>query len=267
MRVVGVHYRRWSTLSYDPALFVAKARVLGYDQLEIDAPRLLAMSELGRTRLGFEARTHRIDLSYTWTPTAQYNLASLDEEVRKSALAYASELIKIVASMGGGLFNAPFYTTHPRSSGDQRHLSARRNQAVKSLKRLGAVASEALVSLQVKLLPPDMAPLLPSVGEALEFLHAVNDPRIGLDLDTYLLYRAGLSIPEAIGEAGFALKCLHVREEDGSRVGSGSLDWEAIRKSLDHIHYSGPIIHNPILKREVVERPYESNLIRRFLVE
>ncbi len=267
MRVVGVHYSRWSSLVYDPSLFVSKARALGYDQLEIDAPSLLAMSNLGRTRLGFEARTHQMDISYTWTPSATYNLASLDEEARKAALTYATSLVRTIGAMGGGLFNVPFYASLPPSGDAYHRPKVALNQAVKSLKSLASVASEEMVVLNVKLLKSTTHPLLTSVSEALSFLQAVNEPRIGLDLDTYYLHSDGHDVPEAIKEAGYALKCLHVREADGSRVGSGSFDWLTIRESFDAIRYSGPVIHNPIVKEAVVERPYESNRIRKLLVE
>ena len=78
MRSVGVHYKRWAYRPYDAALFIALARELGYDQVELDAERLAGGSVLTRTRIGFEARTHRIDLSYTWSAKARGDLASLD---------------------------------------------------------------------------------------------------------------------------------------------------------------------------------------------
>lgn len=267
MRVVGVHYKRWSYLDYDPAAFITAARSLGYDQLELDAPRLLQMSVLGRTRLGFEARTHRMDLSYTWAPGRQTDLASLDEEERRSALGYAIELVKVIGQMGGGSFNGAFYASFP----PKWELAAKRHaligQAVKSIKSLAAEAERNEVMLHIKPINRREHFLVATVDEALSFIQAVNHHSLGLDLDTYHMSIEEPSIAEALGKAGFSLKTLHIREEDMGRIGEGSIDWTLVRQSLDAIHYDGPLIHNPTVTTPQVDRPYESNHIRSLLVD
>jgi len=267
MRVVGVHYKRWSYLDYDPVTFIVAARALGYDQLELDAPKLLEMSVLGRTRLGFEARTHRIDLSYTWAPNWENDLASLDEQKRREALTYAIELVKVIGQMGGGSFNGAFYASFPPRWELIQRRHALIGQAVKSIKSLASEAEQYDVMLHIKPINRREHFLISTVDEALSFIQAVNHRSLGLDLDTYHLSIEEPSIGEALNKAGFSLKTLHIREEDMNPLGEGSIDWSLVRQSLDAIHYDGPLIHNPTVKVPAVDRPYESNHIRSLLVD
>jgi D-psicose/D-tagatose/L-ribulose 3-epimerase len=267
MRSVGVHYKRWAYRPYDAALFIALARELGYDQVELDAERLAGGSVLTRTRIGFEARTHRIDLSYTWSAKAESDLAALDEERRRRAVGYGSEIIKAIGQMGGGSLNGAFYAAFPphwELAGQADRLFG---QAVKSLRSLAWVAESEDVLLNIKPIGRSEHFLIPTVERALTFVQAVNHSALGLDLDTYHMACEERSIEEAIVQAGVYLKTVHVRDSTQTRVGEGTIDWAAVRRGLDGVHYDGPLIHNPIITSEVATTVHESNLIRSLLIE
>lgn len=109
--------------------------------------------------------------------------------------------------------------------------------------------------------------LIPTVERALSFVQAVNHSTVALDLDTYHVGCEERSIEEAIVQAGVYLKTVHVRDSTQGRVGEGSIDWKAVRRGLDAVHYDGPLIHNPIITEEVPTTIHESNIIRALLIE
>ncbi|MCK9548281.1 MAG: sugar phosphate isomerase/epimerase [Sphaerochaeta sp.] len=267
MRSVGIHYKRWGYLPYDAADFIARARELGYDQIELDAQRLAANTVLSRTRIGFEARTHRMDLSYTWSPNQEGDLASLDEERRRSAVQEATRLIKVIGQMGGGSINGAFYAIFPphwELAGQREHFL---EQAVKSVRSLAWAAENEDVLLNIKPINRSEHFLLPDAESALSFVQAVNHSSVGIDLDTYHMALEEESIEEAITRTAVYLKTIHVRESDQGRVGEGTIDWAAVRAGLDAIHYDGPLIHNPTILTPIVDRPHESNVIRGLLID
>ncbi len=267
MRSVGIHYKRWGYLPYDAADLIARARELGYDQIELDAWALADSTVLSRTRIGFEARTHRMDLSYTWSPDWAGDLASLDEERRRSAVQRATLLVKIIGEMGGGSLNGAFYATFPPQWGLVAQRQRLLDQVVKSMRTLAWTAEGEDVLLNIKPINRSEHFLLPTAESALSFVQAVNHASVGIDLDTYHMTLEERDLEAAIVRAGVYLKTIHVREENQGRVGEGNIDWAAVRAGLDAIHYDGPLIHNPTILTPVADRPHESKIIRTLLID
>lgn len=258
MRLVGIHYTRWGPgAETDVPSLVQKAKHLGYDQLEVDGIVFLKMNPWARKRLEFEARNHQLDISYSLTPPASWDLCSTDEHVRKHAIAKFTELITAIGQMGGGSLNGPLFAASLPDPPQQLLLS------IKSLQAFAPLALEEEVELNFR---PVKGSLLSTSQEVLAFVQALNQPCCGVNLDTYELVRSGESSVEAIKQAGCYLRCLHVREADKRRVGSGTIDWEAIGLALDTIYYKGPIVHQPDQSEEQ-QTGDEARLLRTLLCD
>ncbi len=244
MRIVGIHYTRWaSSAEADIASLVQKAKHLSYDQLEVDGIILQQMSPWGRKRLGFEARNYRIDISYSLNPPPDYDLSSLDEDVRRHALTQFQNLIRTIGEMGGGSLNGPLYSSFPV----QLHLIQDKQrlleQSIKSLRSLTTLAQDEDVMLNIRPVNRYEHFLIPTASEALAYVHAINHPNCGIDLDTFHMNIEEYSLSKAISQAGIYLHCLHVRENTGLPVGQGCLDWNSVYEGLASINYEGPIVH------------------------
>lgn len=266
MRIVGIHYTRWaSPAEADIASLVQKAKHLQYDQLEVDGIIMQQMSPWGRKRLGFEARNHQIDISYSIVPPSEYDLSSLDEDVRRHALSQFQDLIRTIGEMGGGSLNGPLYTSFPGNREMQHARQKLLEQSVKSLRSLTPLAQDEDVVLNIRPVNRYEHFLIPTAGDALSYVHAVNHPNCGIDLDTFEMNLEEDDMKAAILEAGIYLHCLHVRENNQKMVGLGALDWSAVRSALDAIYYKGPLVHMPASGQRDREDPAESRRIRNLL--
>lgn len=266
MRIVGIHYTRWaSPAEADIASLVQKAKHLLYDQLEVDGILVHQMSPWGRKRLGFEAKTHQIDISYSIKPTSAYDLSSLDEDVRRHALSQFQDLIRTIGEMGGGSLNGPLYTSFPEQQGMKQKKQRLLEQSVKSLRSLTPLAQDEDVVLNIRPVNRYEHFLIPTAGEALAFVHAVNHSNCGIDLDTFEMNLEEDDLEAAIMQAGIYLHCLHVRENNQKMVGLGALDWKAVRKGLDAIYYKGPVVHMPQVIPDERGEALESRRIRNLL--
>lgn len=240
MRRVGIH---WEMQAVDTALLPEKAKSLGYDQLELDGLGLLEMSPWGRKRLLFEARNNQIDLSYSLVPPVGWDLSSLDEEVRRSAVHRMQELMKLLGELGGGSLSGPLYAQNSFDEPYAAHKAEHWEQSVKSLRSLTPVAEEEDVVLNLRPVNRYEHCLVNTAEQALKLIHAVNHPNFGIDLDTFHMNIEERSLSKAIEQAGIYLHCLHVRENTGLPFGQGCLDWASVEAGLTTIHYEGPIVH------------------------
>ncbi len=266
MRVVGIHYTRWAAQAeVDIASLVQKAKHLQYDQLEVDGIIVQQMSPWGRKRLGFEARNNQIDICYSLKPPHEYDLSSLDEDVRKHAVIQFQNLIRTIGEMGGGSLNGPLYAGFPAEPILLQQKTELLEQSVKSLRSLTSLAREEDVVLNIRPVNRYEHFLIPTAGEALAYVHAVNHPNCGIDLDTFEMNVEEDDLSAAILQAGIYLHCLHVRENNQKMVGLGSLDWVMVRKALDAIYYKGPLVHMPVMSAQEVQGPQESLRIRNLL--
>lgn len=240
MRSLGIH---WEMQAVDSALLPEKAKLLGYDQLELDGLALLEMSPWGRKRLLFEARNNQIDLSYSLVPPVGWDLSSLDEEVRRSAVHMVQDLMKQLGELGGGSLSGPLYAHRSFDESYLAHKAEHWEQSVKSLRSLTPVAEEEDVVLNLRPVNRYEHCLVNTAEQALKLIHAVNHPNFGIDLDTFHMNIEEHSFSKAIEQAGIYLHCLHVRENTGLPVGQGCLDWARVEAGLASIHYDGPIVH------------------------
>lgn len=80
--------------------------------------------------------------------------------------------------------------------------------------------------------------------ELLELVETINDPDVGICLDTGHAHLSGIDNAEFIRLAGKHLKCTHVNDNrrDGDRhlpPFFGTVDWKSVMQALDEIGYEG----------------------------
>ena len=248
MRSIGINYAYWvQDWDVDFVPFIAKAKELGYDQLEVNGNTIAIMSQWGRSRLAFEAKNRQVILSYGLGLSPQFDISSLDEHVRKSGVAFMTQMIKAVGSMGGGDIGGVIYASWPGKlpKGEDKRWYV--DQSVASMRSLMSVAEDNDVMLNVEVVNRYEQFLLNTCAEGLAYVRAVNHPNCGILLDTFHMNIEEDSLENAIRMAGLYLHGFHLGETNRKPVGMGRQPWDGIKKALDDIFYEGPLVQEPFI--------------------
>ncbi|MGB4406956.1 MAG: sugar phosphate isomerase/epimerase family protein [Sphaerochaeta sp.] len=276
MRNVGIYYAFWcEEWDTDFFPFIKKVKDLGYDQLEINGGTIVSMTEEERRRLVNEAKSQGVVLSYGIGLTADHDVSSKDESVRQSGIAFMTEMIKAVGTMGGGTICGTVYSTWPQKLPKGESKQEYLDRSIQSMKILSKVAEEEHVVLLCEVINRFEQFLLNTCDEALSFVRKVDSPACKILLDTFHMNIEEDSIEDAIRNAGVYLGGLHLGECNRKPVGMGRMPWGEIKQALDDIGFTGALVQEPFILpggqvgqdiavwREVVEQPDLDSLARQ----
>jgi sugar phosphate isomerase/epimerase len=178
-----------------------------------------------------------------WSLHAPYrphrDLSVLDEEQRQVAVHHAEAAFQLANRLG-----AQFVVIHgsqePLASGER---AARRAQARKSLAELVPQARHYQVRLALEMMPPEWLPA--GVDEAFELVNGLDPAVIGFCLDTNHANLTG-DLPVIVRALGTRIWNIHLSDNDGVKQRhwmpfQGVIDWQALLKALQAVHYVGPL--------------------------
>ena len=81
--------------------------------------------------------------------------------------------------------------------------------------------------------------------ELLDLVDTINDPSVGVCLDTGHAHLSGINVADAVREIGARLKCTHINDNHGGFGDEhlfpyfGTLDWKSTCRALNEIGYEG----------------------------
>ncbi len=250
MRPVGIYYAYW-TQQWDADFFpfVKKVKALGFDQLEINGGALVLMADDKKLALKEEAEKEGIRLSYGIGLTPDHDVSSLDENIRKSGLAFMKDMIQSVAFMGGGMIGGTVHSYWPAVSPQDMDEKKRiLEQSLKSMRELVKPAEDSAVVLNVEVINRFEQFLLNTCAEAVEYVKEIDSPSCRILLDTFHMNIEEDSFGNAIRQAGSYLSALHLGETNRKPPGMGRMPWLEIRKALDDIEFEGPLVMEPFVR-------------------
>ena len=248
-RPVGIFYAYWANdWDVDFLPFVGKAKALGFDVLELHAAVLESKEASCRLKIRNEAEKVGLTLTYCMGLDEQYDVSSMNEETRDYGVQYMKRIIRAIGEMGGGmisgLIHGPWLSVFPESLTSKDPVL---KQSLKSMKELAPFAEEHGVTLNVEVVNRFEQYLLNTSEEALAYVEEVNSPACNILLDTFHMNIEEDSIAAAIRHAGKRLGSLHLGESNRKPPGMGNMPWSEIKKALDDIDYSGPLVMEPFV--------------------
>lgn len=249
MRKIGIYYAFW-TREWDVDFFpfVGKVQRLGFDQLEINGGTFAIMSTSERERLVQEAQHRGIALSYGIGLTADHDVSSLDESVRRAGLSFMRTMIENVGRAGGGMIGGTIHSswpmTLPKGATDKRPYL---DQSKKSMHELVKIAEDNRVILNVEVINRFEQFLINTCEEAVAYVEDIASPACRILLDTFHMNIEEDSIGGAIRNAGRYLAALHIGETNRKPPGLGRMPWQEIRTALDDIGFDGPLVMEPFV--------------------
>ena len=236
---IGVSAFAWTTRFTTRHLdLLASIREHGLTSFEIGMfdPALLPAAEIRRA---FEAQD--LEASICAILPAEANPISPDPAVRKQARAHLVKCIETAAEIGTHLICGPVYAPIGYLPGRRRNVDEW-NWAVDCFQFLGEVLDAHDLSLAIEPVNRSETFFLNSAAEAAELCDAIDQPRVGITIDTFHANIEEKNLPTAIQSLGPRLKHMHISENDRGLVGSGHVDFPGIVQSLKAIGYDGCLL-------------------------
>ncbi len=238
MNPLGVHALVWTGGWSEPERrhAIDATRAAGYDIIEI--PLLDPGSVDGaRTRPLLEAAGLRATCSLGLTFATDISsedaaIVQRGEDLLNGALDCARELR--ATYLGGVLYSALAKYPAPASA-------AGRSNSAAVLKRLARRAAGDGITLGLEVVNRYETNLLNTAAQALDFVREIDEPNIGVHLDTYHMNIEEDDMSEPVRLCGERLVYAHVGESHRGYLGSGSVDFASFFKGLAEIGYGGTI--------------------------
>jgi D-psicose/D-tagatose/L-ribulose 3-epimerase len=248
MNPIGIHFGYWTQYwSSDPLDFVARAKKCGFDVLEINAPKVTLMSNAERDKLRAAATEAGLTLTYSIGMTADMDMVSEDQAVRKKGIEFLQDVSKAMKYMGGRVMAGINYSSWPRKllpGEDKRVLTDR---AIAGVKEAIKAAEDNDVLFCVEVVNRFEQFIMNTAEEGVAFAERVGSPNCKVLLDTFHINIEEDSFCGCILHAGQWLGHFHLGESNRRPPGEGRLPWPEIFGALREINYQGAVVMEPFL--------------------
>ena len=272
MNKLGIFMNFWEkNWDADHKKYIRKAAEIGFDVLEFQAQPLLEMSDDHIRSLRREADACGIELTYSLGLDRNYDVSSLDEDVRIGGVKYLQNIIRKMEVGGGTLLSGVSYAGWGVPEGTFDTKKPYWDQSVKSMKEIIKVAEECGVTYCVEAVNRFETCLINTAKEALAYVDEIDSKNIGVLLDTYHMNIEEDNIGDAIRLVGAEkLKSFHTGDNNRRAPGRGHINWDEVFSALADIGYTGRIVSEPFVMqggevgrdihvyRDLIENPSEA---------
>lgn len=219
---------------------VKKFKEMGLDVIEV-AVEDPALVDLPTLKEALEEQAMDVIVCGAFGPDR--NLSSLDERVRNTAREYLYWLINAAEFLGSEKVIGPMYSAvgKPRleSEADRK---IEWDLAVKELKAACQYAAKKDVKLAFEPLNRFETDLVNIVEQGMKLITDVDEPNIGLHIDTFHMHLEEKDSPAAIRLGGDRIFHIHACENDRGVPGTGQVNWEGVAKAIKEIGYQGDLV-------------------------
>ncbi len=224
----------WSEAEADHA--IAETKRAGYDLIEVPLLDPTSVDAAMTLRL---LERHGLTATCSLGLSAATDISSEDPAVVAAGEAFLrlalSRVVEFKAPYMGGIIFSAFqkYMEPPTPAG--------RANSVGVIKRLAREAAANGVTLGLEVVNRYESNLINTADEALAFMAEVDEPNVGVHLDTYHMNIEENDMSSPVRKCGDKLVYVHVGESHRGYLGSGSVDFSTFFKALDEIGYAGTI--------------------------
>ena len=235
---LGVHALVWTGgwSEAEASHAIAETKRAGYDIIEIP---LLDPSSIDAVMTRRLLDQHGVRATCSLGLSDATDISSEDDARVAAGESLLNAALKCAVELGspyvGGILYSAFqkYMRPPTAAG--------RANAIRVLKRVTRRAADSGVILGLEVVNRYETNLLNTADDALAFVAEVDEPGIGLHLDTYHMNIEENDMSEPVRRCGEKLVYVHVGESHRGYLGSGSVDFSTFFKALEEIGYDGTI--------------------------
>lgn len=216
-----------------------KIAKMGFDVVEIalEDPLLVDVHELKNALQQYNLRA---DICGAFGPTR--DLTNEDEAIHRNCFSYIEACLDICVELGSGFFGGPMYS----AVGKARMVPPEQRKkewelAVKNLRTVCDIAGARGVRIALEPLNRFESDLVNTVEDVLRLIKDIDHPAAAIMLDGFHMNIEERNIEQAIIDAGKKLIHVQVSENYRGTPGTGQTRWDAFRKGLEKINYSGTV--------------------------
>lgn len=232
---LGIHAYEWcSEWSNDTLWIIDKVREAGLDFIEIPLMRLdLFDPKAVKEKLdGLDVTTSTVLLG------PEVDITSFDEGARRRGTDYLKDCVTASAAVGATSFSGVIYAEYMKDakgapSEQEWQFSA------DALKEVARHASGLGVSVAVEPVTRYESYLLNTSEQAKKLVTMIDEPNVGIHLDSYHMNVEEKSFYDAVVLAGRHLTNFHMCENDRGIPGTGHVDWDGIFQGFKDIGFDG----------------------------
>jgi len=238
MNELGVHALVWTGgwSEAEAALAVAQTKRAGYDLIEIPLLDPASVDAAMTRRLLVE---HGLKATCSLGLSAATDVSSEDPATVAAGEAMLNSALQCAVDfgapyMGGILYSAFQKYMHPPTA-------AGRANAIAVLKRVARRAAGDGVTLGLEVVNRYETNLVNTADEALALIGEIDEPNVGVHLDTYHMNIEEDDMFGPVRRCGDKLVYVHIGESHRGYLGSGSVDFSTFFKALAAHGYAGTI--------------------------
>ena len=163
-------------------------------------------------------------------------IISQEKQKRAEAVEYMKELVRKAFELGIGVYHGLIYATAGVFTG-KGPTKEEFEYAVEGLKEVAVYSKQYGVSLGLEPANRYENYMLNTVEDSIKMVNAINEPNVGLLLDTYHMNIEEKDIYKSIVSARGKIIHFHVNENDRGIPGTGHIPWDDVFKALKEINY------------------------------
>lgn len=210
----------------------------GFDGLEIVVFDV-ADFPARETRQHLEAND--MECTFCTAVTGEMSAISEDAGARQKARTYVEDCIKVAADLGTKTFAGVLYAPIGYLPG-RRRTEQEWNREVEFLQSLGETLARNDMILALEPINRYETFFLNTIADSVRLCEEVNNPRIGVLMDTYHANIEERDVAAAVRAAGKHLKHMHACENDRGIPGTGHVPWKGIFEGLRELKYEGWLV-------------------------
>jgi D-psicose/D-tagatose/L-ribulose 3-epimerase len=235
---IGVHAAVWAGGWSDAEcrLAITESSAAGYDYIEIMCFNPGSI-DVGATRAQLDAAGLGLtsSLGLNW----DNDLSSDDPAVSARGEALLNDVIACNAALGSNYVVGVIYS----ALGKYTRPATERGRAncVAALQRLARRAAGEGITLGLEVVNRYETNVFNTAAEALAIVREIDEPNLGVHLDTYHMNIEEDDFDEPVRLCGDKLVYVHIGESHRGYLGSGNVDFTTFFRVLGEVGYAGPI--------------------------
>lgn len=245
--IISMQFVRPFTTS-DLGLF-ERIKALGFDFIELLMPEPEDGVDLGDVQKALA--DNELDAVLAARVNTERSIVSGDPKARQGGIDYLKTCIDAAALLGANIVGGPLYGGPLVFAGvkpaliDEIERQRRFDRCLAGLAKAAEAASNADVGLALEPLHRFETDIVSTTVQGIEVVDHVNNPALGLLLDSFHMNIEESSIGDAIRDAGDRIIHFQANENHRGFPGTGHLPWSDIARALHDVSYSGPVSLEP----------------------